>query len=188
MTCIMAIETSDNNVVMGGDKLGSNGFTKTIFTVPKIFKHSGMMFGYTSTFRFGQIIECVLDDNKMYPPTPDGENDTTYKWLVRVFIPKLKSTLKSEDYSNGGNAIIVINNQVWELQNDFSVLRAAGGISSVGSCEFHAISSLMTQVLNNDGNLPTTEQAIAFVKTAFTVVGTCVTSVSEQHDIIQFND
>ena len=91
MTCIMAIETSDGNVVIGGDYLGSNGFTKGLYSVPKIFRHSNMIFGYTSTFRFGQIIEHILDDNTLYPP---ANSDSTYEWLVKSFIPKLKKSIK----------------------------------------------------------------------------------------------
>lgn len=184
MTCIMAVETCDDNVVLAGDYLGSNGFTKAIFSGSKIFKHSNMMFGYTSTFRFGQIIECVLDDNSLYPPVDKAD---TYSWLVRNFVPKLKATLKEEDYTSGGNAILVINAQVWELQPDFSVLRAESGVNAVGSGEYHAISSLLTQIhAVNGGKLPTTEQAKEFIKVAYDVVGTCVTSVSTKHNILTY--
>lgn len=184
MTCIMAIETSDDNVVLAGDYLGSNGFTKAIFAGSKIFKHSNMMFGYTSTFRFGQIIECLLDDNTLYPPS---NKDETYTWLVRNFIPKLKDTLKDEDYNTGGNAIIVVNAQVWEVQPDFSVLRAESGVNAVGSGEYHAISSMLTQIISkHGGKLPTTEEAKEIIKVAYEVVGTCVTSVSTKHNILTF--
>lgn len=183
MTCIMAIETSDDNVVIAGDYLGSNGFTKTLYSGSKIFRHSNMLFGYTSTFRFGQIIECILDDNTLYPPQ---KKEDTYSWLIRTFIPKLKKVLKDEDYNSGGSAILVVNSQVWALQSDFSVLRADSGVYSVGSGEYHATSSLLTQIAINGGKLPTTEQAKEFIKTAYDVVGNCVTSVSTKHNILTF--
>ena len=185
MTCIVAIETSDNNVILAGDYLGSDNFTKAVFTQSKIFNHSGMMFGYTSSFRFGQILECILDDNTIYPPC---NPDSTYEWLIRTFIPKLKSTLKTEE-SPCGEAIIVINSQVWQLQGDFSVLRSTLGICSVGSGSYHATASVLSLILSEcSGSLPSTEEAKRIIDITYKVTSTCVTSVSEKYNILEFKD
>lgn len=68
MTCIIGIETKDGKVILGGDNLGSDGHTSSLYAQSKIFKHSGMIFGYTSSFRFGQLVEVLLDDNSIHPP------------------------------------------------------------------------------------------------------------------------
>ncbi|MBE0470427.1 MAG: hypothetical protein IBX55_13095 [Methyloprofundus sp.] len=185
MTCIVAIETQDNNAVIAGDFCGSDGFKKGNVTSPKIFKHSGMIFGYTSSFRFGQIIEHILDDNTLYPPS---DATKTYEWLVRNFIPKLQKSLKDEEYQGGGDAICIINAQVWQIQSDFSVIRPETGVCAVGSGEYHALSSILTNILlNNDGELPINAvQANYFVLMAYKVTAACVTSVSEKFSLMEF--
>lgn len=182
MTCIVAVECKDGAVI-AGDYCGSNGFTRGNVTQSKVFRHSGMMFGYTTSFRFGQIIEYMLDDNTLYPPT---DEDKTYEWLVRVFIPKLKSTLKGEDYNSSGNALCVVNGQVWEIQNDFSVLRSTTGVASVGSGEHHMTSSIITQLKCSDNwEQPTMEEAINMIRTSYDIVGEIVPSVSKEHSILK---
>jgi ATP-dependent protease HslVU (ClpYQ) peptidase subunit len=185
MTCIVAIETKDNNAVIAGDFCGSNGFTRGNVTQPKVFKHSGMMFGYTSTFRFGQIIEHILDDNTLYPP---NDHNKTYEWLVRNFIPKLMQVLKAEEYGGGGDAICVINSQVWQIQSDFSVLRPDTGVCAIGSGEYHALSSILTTMLvSNNGDLPKDiNQAWEWLETAYKVTSACIPSVSGKFSMLEF--
>lgn len=184
MTCIVAIECTENDAVIGGDFCGSDGFTYLTVEQPKVFRHSGMLFGYTSTFRFGQIIEHILDDNTLYPPS---EGTKTYEWLVRSFVPKLRDVLKNEEYQRGGNAIIVVNGQVWELQNDFSVIRTNAGIASVGSGTYHA-TAIMIGELMELGRKPTVEEAKNIVTKAYRVTAHCVTSVSEKHNTLTFKE
>lgn len=185
MTCIVAVEavrdSGDNVVVMAGDYLGSNGFTKNLVTQPKVFSHSGMVFGYTSTFRFGQLIEHCLDNNELMLPKPEE----TYKWLVKRFVPELKSVLKENDYNDGGNALIGIHGQVWEIQSDFSVLRHDLGFGSVGSGEYHAESSILTYLnFISKGIKPTEKQVIEMLDHVFGNVSTFVTSVSSKFSYI----
>ena len=62
------------------------------------------------------------------------------------------------------------------------------GVASVGSGEYHAVSSILSQMLvMYNGNLPTTEEAKDIIKVAFDVVSTCVTSVSSKHNILTYN-
>lgn len=184
MTCIVAMECQDGNAIIAGDYCASNGFTYYAVEQPKIFRHSGMIFGYTSTFRFGQIIEHSLDDNRLYPPEDASK---TYEWLVRVFIPKLKTTLSKEDYSSGGNAIVVVNGQVWEIQNDFSVIRNSAGIASVGSGVYHATAIMIGELMDLQRK-PSVEEAKNIVRKAYQVTAHCVTSVSEKHNILTYKE
>lgn len=182
MTCIIAVETKDNNVVMAGDNLGSNGHTGSNYHQPKVFKHSGMMFGYTSTFRFGQIIEVMLNNNSIHLPATDAE---VYPWLVNTFVPKVRDVLKQNDCS-GGNMLIGVRGQVWEMQGDFSVLRAEDGYNSVGSGEEAAKAALgMYKELGNEFQNAT--QAERVLRDVMNVVGSQIVSVSQSCDVISLN-
>lgn len=175
MTCIVGIECVDGAII-AGDYLGSNYFIKNVNVQPKVFAHSGMMFGYTTTFYFGQLIEFMLDNNKLYVPTND---DNVYSWLVRVFVPTLKTVLKEADVK-GGNALMLINKQVWEIQDDFSVLRNSSGVAAVGSGMYHSHASIMTQI-RMLGRQPTLKEAIPMLELAFDITSESVTSVSKKY-------
>lgn len=185
MTCIIAVEAVDNNgndvVVMAGDHLGSNGFTKNIVTQPKVFSHSGIVFGYTTSFRFGQLIEHCLDNNElMLPP-----KENTYKWLVKQFVPELKSILKDNDYTSGGNALVGINGQLWEIQNDFSVLKHDIGFGSVGSGTYHTEAAILTwSKLELNGKKPNVSEVEVMLDHVFETVSTFVTSVSSKYSYV----
>lgn len=184
MTCIVGLECLDGAVI-AGDYCGSDGFTYQTVVPSKVFKHSQMLYGYTSTFRFGQIIEHILDDNTLYPPT---EPEQTYRWLVKTFVPKIRQVFKNEDYSieRGCNAVLVVNGQVWELQNDLSVLRNDAGLVVVGSGVYHAQSSILTQLLIHHRNTkPTMDEAEKIIELAYNVTASFVSSVSSKVEMIK---
>lgn len=178
MTCIIGIETENGKIVMGGDTLGSNGWTGENFVQPKIFKHSGMIFGYCGSFRFGQLIEVALDDNQLVlPPKKD-----TYRWLIGTFVPKIQKLFK-ENEEKCGNALIGLNGELWELQGDYSILRASNGYNAVGSGEDVAKGALgMFRELGNtfsDEHI-SKEQ----IKNAMNVTGSLVVSVSKECNVL----
>lgn len=55
MTCIIGfIDRKKKNVWIGGDSLGSNGYTKGVNKNPKVFHHhllNNVIMGSTSTYR-----------------------------------------------------------------------------------------------------------------------------------------
>lgn len=184
MTCIVALECSDGGVI-GGDFCGSNGYTYSTMVPPKVFEHSGMMFGYTSTFRFGQLLEHALDNKSIVPP---HKSEDTYRWLVTDFVPKLKAILKNEEYNmaSGCNAALLVNGQAWELQDELSVLRNDAGLVTVGSGTYHAQSSVLTQLMiNHPNSRPTMQEAEEILKIAFNVTSSFVTTVSSSAKILQ---
>lgn len=179
MTCIVGIETQDGHVVIGGDRLGSNGWTGSNVTQAKIFKHSNMIFGYTSSFRFGQVVEVLFDDNRLHPPT---DPDDTYHWLISCFVPALQAKLKEAD-TKMGTMLFGINGQLWTLQEEGSVLRSANGYDSCGSGSLHANGAMAFYSLNNPkpSNI---NEAEKILRDALKSAAIHVVSVSDSMDII----
>lgn len=174
MTCIVGVEYK-NTVLIGGDIQGTGGNNKVIHTQPKVFNKSGVVFGYTSSYRFGQLIEHALEE----PIVPDNITDI-YRWLTSVLVPKLHISMKSGwyvdgDSPEGGNCLIGVKNQLWELQEDWSVLRSVRGYMAVGSgCEY-ALGSMLTSM--ESLNLKTREHYVEAVKRAVYAAGTFSPSV-----------
>jgi ATP-dependent protease HslVU (ClpYQ) peptidase subunit len=138
MTCIVGVEVG-GKVVITGDIQGSGYNTKIIHTQPKVFNNSGMAFGYTTSYRFGQIIEHSI--NKEFLPSTD---DQVYPWLVKEFVPHCKKVLTESGYTEGGTCLIGIRGQLWRLESDFAVLRSVNGFDAVGSGQEFALGALST--------------------------------------------
>jgi ATP-dependent protease HslVU (ClpYQ) peptidase subunit len=140
MTCIVGVEL-DNKVLIGGDIQGTGGNNKIVHTQPKVFHKRNIIFGYTTSYRFGQILENHLTD----PVVPE-ESEEIYRWLVTVLVPSMKEILEAHDYKDGGQCLIGIRNQLWDLQSDYSVLRSVQGFSACGSGSEYAMGSMSTSL------------------------------------------
>lgn len=133
MTCIVGYE-HNGKVYIAGDSLSSNSSHGTVMTVPKVFQRGEMIFGYTSTWRFGQLLQFVFD----HPPRYEGLSDLEY--LITAWIPALATMLETnrhlEKETNGfagcGYAIIGYRGNVYFLNGDLSLLHPKDGYYAVG--------------------------------------------------------
>ncbi|EON7974069.1 hypothetical protein HI146_RS28735, partial [Escherichia coli] len=194
MTCIIA-HTDGVSSFIAGDKLGSNGFTKTVQTEPKVFEkefiklHDDgltrtkevMALGYTTSFRMGQLLNYNLN-------LPEQDASQTFsQYLVLKVIPIIRQMFKEEwgarDASQdvgGGQFIILHNHTIYEVQEDFSVLQPKTRITAVGSGTYHAIAAMQAYIeVENESKKPLHER----IKSIFKIVSDNVTSVSEEFDV-----
>jgi len=177
MTCIVGCEF-DGKVYLGGDIQGTGWNNKVVHTQPKVFNKKGVIFGYTTSYRFGQLLEHSLPD----PVVP--ENDTEiYRWLISVLVPAIKAVLKENDYEGGGNCLIGVKSQLWELQNDFSVLRSVKGYAAVGSGYEYATGAIHGRI-GSLGKVMDRTEAIELVKLAIQAAGTYSPSVGTDSTVI----
>lgn len=151
MTCIIGYIDKKNKVSwIGGDSLGSNGYTKATQLPSKVFRHDvfkNILMGGTSTFRHLDLLkysEELFNKSDWYEKT-----DIDHKFMVTKFVPKVIELfgkgIISEDASNrGGNFILTTPERVFEIQTDYSVLEPEFGFCSVGCGEELAMGSLIT--------------------------------------------
>lgn len=130
MTCIIGIE-SNGKVYMGGDSSAISGWENERINFKKVFITSGVMIGYSTSFRMGQIIEAHLDI-----PT-FGEGGMYY--MVNLFIPALRSVLKDNGFTTiennhetAGSLLVGISGHLYRINEDFSVTRAMDGFTAIG--------------------------------------------------------
>lgn len=194
MTCIIAY-TDGTKSFIAGDKLGSNGFTKSVMVEPKIFEkkfikvhedgvqrnEETLAIGGTTSFRMLQL----LDHKLVLPEQIKGT--TTVQYLVQLAIPAIRALFKEEWGSRdngqevgGGQFIILHNHVIYEVQGDFSVLQPKTSITSVGSGTYHAIASMQAFQIANSKEL------VEHVADIFKIVSDNVTSVSAEYDIFSY--
>ncbi|MEG1564713.1 MAG: hypothetical protein RR365_13450 [Bacteroides sp.] len=134
---------------MGGDSLGSDGYTKAIEAQSKVFRNEvfkNVIMGSTSTFRHIDLLKYSkpFEEIDFYKKT-----ELNHKYMVTKFIPNIITLFKDgiiseNDRNKGGNFIIGAGNNLFEVQTDYSVLQPQLGFCSVGCGESIAMGSLIT--------------------------------------------
>lgn len=178
MTCICAL-VKDGNVWIAGDRMGSNGFQGKTYPDSKVFANGDFIFGYTSSFRLGQLLEY----NWTQPPRLEGLSDRDY--LQLDIVESIRSCFNQYGYGIkdglediGGNFIIGYKGCIYEMQHNYSILRSLDYIA-LGSGQSHAEAVLGLLIDDNPDFDPTT-----VLQKAISVAAKFVFSVSEECDIL----
>ncbi len=182
MTCIVGIE-HEGHVFIGGDLQGTDVNIKVTHTQPKVFRVNGVLFGFTTSYRFGQILE-----HKVVPLDVPTEASEVYSWLVQSLVPQIQAALEKHDWGNGkcGKALIGVHDQLWNLQDDFSVFRTTPGYDAIGAGAEYALGSIYTSLLN--GGPKSEDGARAILATALGCAATFGPTVGPTFEIISTCD
>jgi hypothetical protein len=167
-----------DKVFIGGDVQGTGWNNKVVHTQPKVFNKKGVLFGFTTSYRFGQVLEHNLQD----PVVPLDANGDVYRWLISVLIPDIRRILKDNGYEKGGTCLIGVRGQLWEMQDDFSVLRSVCGYGSCGSGYEYAMGSMSTTMAVTPPR--NEDEVIAMLKRAVYVAGTFSPSVGTDCTVV----
>ena len=151
MTCIVGIINKDGTVTMGGDSAGVAGYSIVDRTDKKVFVNRDMVFGFTSSFRMGQLLQFQLKIPDHDPRVED------YKYMCTAFIEAVRSCLKSYGYNktnndveSGGTFLVGYKGTIYEIENDYQVGVRTGEFNSVG-CGFElALGAMYTAASINE--------------------------------------
>lgn len=133
------IDKENGCVWIGGDSLGSNGYTKSVQTQSKVFRNKifdDVIIGSTSSFRHIDLLKYssdLFDEIDKYRKTP-----IDHEYMVTKAIPNIHRIFKNGIYNEnetdkGANFLIGVRERLFEIQQDYSVLEPALGFSAVGS-------------------------------------------------------
>ncbi len=146
MTCIVGIEY-ENGVFMGGDSCGSTPAITIETSEPKVFwVNKDTIIGYTSSFRFGQLMQYY------FKPPKQPKTMSDHEYLCTLFVDEMRKVFKEKGYlsidknvEEGGTALIAYKNKLYYLEDSFQILRAKE-FGSVGSGSYFAMGSLATTI------------------------------------------
>lgn len=145
---------------MGCDSLGSNGYRKAVEGSAKAFHNETMknvVIGGTTTFRHLDLLRYT---DKLFDKVDKYENPSVdHKYMVTKFIPKIIDLFKTgvvdvEEKNRGANFIVGVDNKLFEIQDDYSVLEPLDGICAVGCGEDVAMGSLYATQNDNTKTIP----------------------------------
>lgn len=151
LTCIVGMLDKENDCVwIGGDSLGSNYYTKSIYLQHKVFRNKvfkDVVMGSTTTFRH---IDLLKYSDKLFDEIDKYKNiEINHEYMVTKFIPNVITLFKEgiiskDEKERGGSFIVGVRNKLFEIQEDYSVLEPLSGFCAVGSGADVALGSLFT--------------------------------------------
>ncbi len=144
MTAIVGL-VHDGGVYMGGDSAGVSGWSLTVRADTKVFHNGPYLFGFTTSFRMGQLIHHAFD-----PPKPTQiSRRGLERFMSTVFIDALRTCLKDGGWARkenereeGGTFLVGVAGQLFVVQDDYQVGQAADGYAAVGCGDQIALGAL----------------------------------------------
>ena len=129
--------------ILGADSAGTAGYDRTIRKDRKVFTNGELIFGFTSSFRMGQLLEFNLS------PPPINEGQEAYNYAVKSLIPAIRDTLRSGGYTStnngreeGGIFLVGFRGRLFRIDSDFQVGESAINVESVGCGEAYALGAM----------------------------------------------
>ena len=177
MTCIVGLVANDGAVHIAGDSAGTgHGGRTMIRRDPKVFTIGEMAFGFTDSFRMGQLLHYTLN----LPSRAEKIEDMHY--LVTQFIPCIQAAmrdagwlLQSDGRYEGGTFLIGYRGRLYSVEADFQVAECEDTFTAIGSGEHVALGALAA--LENLEPIPRMTRALeiaakhtAYVRGPFTFV------------------
>lgn len=152
MTCIVGL-VSGGRVYIGGDSAGVGGLDITTRADKKVFKRNDMIFGFTSSFRMGQILRYSFD-------IPDHQDHIdVFEYMCGIFIPKLIECYKEHGYArvnnneiSGGIFLIGYKGRLFKVESDFQVGESADGYASCGCGSDYALGAMRLMMITKTDN------------------------------------
>lgn len=178
MTCIVAM-VDDSASYIACDSLGSGGGRKNSYRNKKIFQRESFLFGYTGSFRAGQLLQYSL----WIPPRKVGQNLDDY--LHVDLVNAVRSTYETHKFEDYSEFLIVAEGRIFTLQNDLSLLESQEGFEATGSGEDYARAVMHSRMLHSEGtdNVPEIlTEAIEIAGLYIGSVGGDIHHLKKEHD------
>jgi len=163
---------------MGGDSAGVSGLDINIRLDEKVFQNGPMLFGYTTSFRMGQLLRF-----KLKIPRNTVGND--YEFMCTEFVDEVKKIFKNNGYSivnnnneQGGTFLVGYKGTIYAIYDDFQVEIIDEVYNTCGCGTYYAQGAL--EILKNDNTVPTKDK----IYSALSVASKNSGGVSEPFNII----
>lgn len=132
MTCIVGF-VEGSTVWIGGDSAGVAYLDLSVRSDEKVFRNGPMVFGFTTSFRMGQLLRYALT-------VPDHDPRVgVEKWMATTFIDAVRECLKSHGYAKkqneqeeGGEFLVGYRGRLFRVCSDYQVGIPADGFDAVG--------------------------------------------------------
>lgn len=143
MTCIVAF-AAEGRVWMGGDSAGVAGYSLTQRSDQKVFLNGGYLFGFTSSFRMGQLLRYRFTPPRRHP------DDDLLKFMSTEFVDAVRDTLKTYGFGKtvngeetGGTFMVACEGQIFKVEGDYQVGKSIHAFDACGCGEDIALGVML---------------------------------------------
>jgi len=149
MTCVVGyIDHGNKTMYMGADSCGSNHYMHQNRVDPKVFKKGKMLFGFTSSFRMGNLLRFKLNILSRTAKKGQKKKDL-YEYMCTDFIDSVIKCLQENNYAKlehnvvrGGVFLVATEGRLFCIEGDFQVGEVRDHYQSVGLGDGHALGAL----------------------------------------------
>ena len=133
MTCIIGLVSKDGCVFLGGDSAGIAGLNVTVRKDPKVFKVGNFVFGFTSSFRMGQLLQYSFTPPD-HDPRVNVDKYIRTEWLnsVRKCFESGGYMRKNSEQEEGGCFLVGYQGRLYFIDSDFQIAESLDDYYSVG--------------------------------------------------------
>lgn len=162
MTCILGV-VEDSQIYIGADSASSNSSTISTVTNSKVFRKGEMIFGFTTSWRMGQLLQYGLN-------IPIDNRKDVLEYMIVDLVNAIRKCFKDGGWGktkdgedSGGSFLIGYKNRLFRIDSDYQVAENYINYQSVGCGEdfakgaYHAL---------NDYDIKTEEKILLSLKAA----------------------
>lgn len=145
MTCIAGV-AHEGKVWIGGDSAGVGGYDLTLRADTKVFANGAFLFGFTSSFRMGQLLRYALTPPKLYDKDVMTFMCTEFTDAVRNCLKAGGYAAREREQEQGGVFLVGVAGRLFRIDNDYHVGEASALYDAVGCGEAYAKGALYASV------------------------------------------
>jgi ATP-dependent protease HslVU (ClpYQ) peptidase subunit len=142
MTCIVGYIDKEG-VYIGGDSaaISADDLSYNIRSDEKVFAKGEFIFGYSTSFRMGQLLRYKL----RIPAHPKGMEN--HQYMATLFIDAVKKCFEDNDYSDmmsqeGGCFMVGYQGKLYTILPDYQVAMAREAYTALGCGEHIALGAM----------------------------------------------
>lgn len=133
MTCIVGI-AENGRIYMGGDSAAVAGYSLSVRADEKIFVNGGFVFGFTTSFRMGNLLRY-----KLVVPKPPDNMDELMRYMNTDFVDAVRNCLKEGGFNktdngveSGGTFLVGHKGRLFHIESDYQVGESVNGYDACG--------------------------------------------------------
>lgn len=142
MTCIVGF-VDNKDVYMGGDSAGNSDYDLIVRSDPKVFINEGFIFGFTGSFRMGQLLQYS------FCPPKHHESVDLFEYMVTDFIDAVRECLKAFGFAEkhneaerGGTFMVGYKGRLFTIYSDYQVGENSVPYMAIGCGDSYALGAL----------------------------------------------
>ena len=142
MTCIVGYVDKKKRVVyIGGDSAATDDAEVDIRKDPKVFKNNGMIFGYSGSFRMGQLLRYTLKIPKQ------KASESAQRFLCTAFVNAVRDCFVDSGALDGSEApdwsfMLGYRGALYQVYSDFQVAAVSTPYDATGGGRAYAMGAM----------------------------------------------